>query len=85
MFEDKLSYNQLFWPSTQAFKAPNVVRCENDPELAGCKELLAPTPLLVIEGYGDTGSHEGYEGYGYGDRCVKAQLYVHQLSLIGQA
>ena len=50
-------------------------RCENDPELAGCKELLAPTPLLVIEGYGDTGSHEGYgdtgdyEGYGSGDRC----------------
>ena len=25
-FEDKVSYNQLFWPFTQAFKAPNVVR-----------------------------------------------------------
>ena len=37
---------------------------------------MAPTPLLVIEGYGDTGSHEGYgdtgdyEGYGSGDRCL---------------
>ena len=26
LFEDKVSYNQLFWPFTQAFKAPNVVR-----------------------------------------------------------
>ena len=25
-FEDKISYNELFWPFTQAFKAPNVVR-----------------------------------------------------------
>ena len=25
-FEDKVSYNELFWPFTQAFKAPNVVR-----------------------------------------------------------
>ena len=30
LFEDKLSYNQLFWPFTQAFKAPNVVRWEKN-------------------------------------------------------
>ena len=31
----------LFWPYVQLFKAPNVVRCERDMELDGCKELLA--------------------------------------------
>ena len=26
-YEDKISYNMLFWPYVQVFKAPNVVRC----------------------------------------------------------
>ena len=45
-------------------------RCENDPELPGCKELLAPTPLLTIQ------------GCRYEDRCQKhdeiKKAFMHQ-------
>jgi len=39
-YEDKISYNALFWPFVQEFKEPRVFSCENNPSLEGCKELL---------------------------------------------
>ena len=58
-------------------------RCENDPALPGCSELLAPTPILTIEGYGDGSRWEKY-GAIKKYKCTDAGVRIIQSCLVAR-